>query len=151
LLITDSYNKVKCTLAQALKLCTGRTAHWGSRGILVLPFHDHGTRTGWGVSVTPQLLFTPGKDPIPIVQEVGWAPGPVWTGVENLAPTGIWSPDRPAHSQSLYRQHYSAHKQIHMVHSNVQCNRKTCHTNIYNTFGMYENSSELYPYLNSNN
>jgi len=23
---------------------------------------------------------TPGKDPVPIVQEAGWAPGPVWTG-----------------------------------------------------------------------
>ena len=38
--------------------------------------------------------FTPGNDPIPIVQEVGWAPGPVWTGSENLAPNGIRSPDR---------------------------------------------------------
>ena len=35
--------KVKCTLVQALRLCTGRTAHRGSRGI-ALPFHDHGTR-----------------------------------------------------------------------------------------------------------
>ena len=26
--------------------------------------------------------FNPGKDPVPIVQEVGWAPGPVWTGAE---------------------------------------------------------------------
>jgi hypothetical protein len=26
------------------------------------------------------------------------APGPVWTGAENLAPTGIRSPDRPARS-----------------------------------------------------
>ena len=31
-------------------------------------------------------LFTPGKDPVPIVQEAGWAPGPVWTNAENLAP-----------------------------------------------------------------
>ena len=29
--------------------------------------------------------FTPGKDPLPIVQEAGWAPGPVRTGAENLA------------------------------------------------------------------
>ena len=35
----------------------------------------------------PQLLFTLGKDPVPIVQEAEWAPGPVWTGAENLAPT----------------------------------------------------------------
>jgi len=51
--------------------------------------------------------FTPGKDPVPIVlQEAGWAPGPVWTGVKNLALTGIQCPDRPTHSQSLYRQRY---------------------------------------------
>jgi len=37
--------------------------------------------------------FTPGKDPVPILQEAGWAPGPVWTGAENLDPTGIRSPD----------------------------------------------------------
>ena len=30
--------------------------------------------------------FTPRKDPVPIVQEAEWAPGPVWTGAENLAP-----------------------------------------------------------------
>jgi hypothetical protein len=30
----------------------------------------------------------------------------VWTGAENLAPTGIRSPDRPASRQSLYRLSY---------------------------------------------
>jgi hypothetical protein len=34
-------------------------------------------------------VFTPGKDLVPIVQEVGWAPEPVWIGAENLASTGI--------------------------------------------------------------
>ena len=37
--------KVKCTLVQALRLCTGRMAHRGSRGIALL-FFDHGTRKG---------------------------------------------------------------------------------------------------------
>ena len=37
--------KVKCTLVQALRLCTGRTVHRGSRGIALL-FHDIGTRRG---------------------------------------------------------------------------------------------------------
>jgi len=32
------------------------------------------------VSGTPRPYFTPGKDPVPTVQEAGWAPGPVWTG-----------------------------------------------------------------------
>jgi len=94
--------KIKCILVQALRLCTGSTAHRRSRGI-ALPIYDHGTRRGWGVSVTPWPFFTLGKDPVPIIREVGWAPGPVWTGGENLASTGIRSPDRPASSQSLYR------------------------------------------------
>jgi len=57
----------------------------------------------------PQPLFTLGKDPVPIVQEAGWAPEPVWTGAEDLAPTRTRSPDRPACSQSLYRLRYPDH------------------------------------------
>ena len=53
------------------------------------------------VSFTSRPYFTPGKDPVPIVQEAEWAPGPFWTG-EKSRPTGIRSPDRPARSQSLY-------------------------------------------------
>ena len=101
-------SKVQCTLVQAQRLCTGRTAPSGSRGIALL-FHDHGTRRGWGVSVAPRPLFTPRKDAVPIVQETVWAPGPVWTGAENLAPTGIRSPYPPPRSQSLYRLRYPAH------------------------------------------
>jgi len=33
-------------------------------------------------------------------------PRPVWRCAENLAPTGIRSPNRPARSQSLYRLRY---------------------------------------------
>jgi hypothetical protein len=47
------------------------------------------TRRGEGSASRPGR-FTPGKDPVPIVQEAGWAPGPVWTGVENIVPTGIF-------------------------------------------------------------
>ena len=43
------------------------------------------------------------------LQVAGWAPEPVCTSAENLAPTGIRSPDRPARSQSLYRL-YLDHK-----------------------------------------
>jgi hypothetical protein len=51
-------------------------AQRAGRGIALL-FHDHGTRRGWVVSSTPRPHFTPGKDPVPILQEVGWAPGSV--------------------------------------------------------------------------
>jgi len=52
------------------------------------PSFNLGTRWGWVVRATPQPLY-PGKDLVPIVQEAGFAPGPVWTGEENLAPTRI--------------------------------------------------------------
>jgi hypothetical protein len=59
---------------------------------------------GWS---TPRPgRFTPGEDPVPIVYEAGWAPGTVWMSAENLAPIWIWSPDRPAHSDSLYLLSY---------------------------------------------
>jgi len=67
---------------------------------------------GWGDSVTPRPLFTPGKDPVSIVQEARWATRPVWTGAENLTPIGIRSSDRPARSQSLHRMSYRAHNHI---------------------------------------
>ena len=58
--------KVKVTLVQAQRLCTGHTAHRGTTGLAVL-FLDRGTKRGWVVSFTPRLLFTPGKDSIPII------------------------------------------------------------------------------------
>ena len=58
----------------------------------------------------PGRSLPPGMPPVPIVQEAGCAPGPVWTGAENLAPTGIRSPDRRARSQSLYRLSHPAHQ-----------------------------------------
>ena len=51
--------------------------------------------------------YTPGKEPVPIVQEAGWAAGPVWTGGKSR-PHRDSIPDRPARSQSLYRLSYPA-------------------------------------------
>jgi len=60
------------------------------------------------VSSTPRSHFTPGTDPVPIVQEGGWAPWPVWTdGKSRLHGDSIL--DRPAHSQLLYGLRYPAH------------------------------------------
>jgi hypothetical protein len=58
---------------------------------------------GCGWSTPRPGRFTPGNDPVPSVQEAGWAPGPVLTGAKNLAQNGIRSPDRPGRSESLYR------------------------------------------------
>ena len=78
------------------------------RGIDLL-LHDRGTRRGWMVSRTPQPHFTPGKDPVPILQGAGWAPGPVWTGGKSR-PHRDSIPDRPARSHSLYLLSYRAYR-----------------------------------------
>ena len=37
----------------------------------------------------------PEREPMPVVQETEWAPGPVWMDAENLVLNGIRYPDRP--------------------------------------------------------
>ena len=77
-----------------IKVKVMRSRYWPGvaqrvgRGIALL-FHDRGTRRGWVVSSTPWAHFTPGKDPVPILQEAGWAPGPVWTGGKISSPPGF--------------------------------------------------------------
>jgi len=77
------------------------------RGIALL-FHDRGTRRGWVFSSTPRPHFNPRKDQVPILQEAGWTPGPVWTDGKSR-PHRNSIPEHPAHSQSLYWQSYPAH------------------------------------------
>ena len=50
--------------------------------------------------------FSCGWGAVPFVQEVRWTLWPVWTGAENLASTGIRSPDRSARRESLYLLSY---------------------------------------------
>jgi len=112
ILITITFRSLKTNSKKKKKLKWSRfrpgVAQWVGRGIALL-FHDRGTRRGWVVSSTPRPHFTPGKDPIPILQEVGWDPGPVLTGGKSR-PHRDSTPDRPARSQSLYRLSYPAHQ-----------------------------------------
>jgi len=50
------------------------------------PLSSTSALDGVGWSTSRPGRFTPGKDPVPVVQEVGWAPGSVGTYAENLAP-----------------------------------------------------------------
>jgi len=58
------------------------------------------------VNVTPRPLYSREGDTLPIVKKGGWAPGPVWTGAQNLALIRIRSPDRPGRSEPLYQLIY---------------------------------------------
>jgi hypothetical protein len=51
-----------------------------------------------GQQHAPAVRYPRERSGLPILQEAGWNPGPVWTGAENLASTGIRSSDRPARS-----------------------------------------------------
>jgi len=46
------------------------------------------------------------KDLVPIVQEAGWMPGPIWIDAKNLPPAWVRSLGRPSHRESLYYLHY---------------------------------------------
>jgi len=86
--------------------------------------------------------FTPGKDPVPIVQEAGWAPGPVWLGAENLAPTGIRSPDLPARSESLYRLRYAGPSWTRSYLIFLPCLEPNVHFSVLNESAWRSNPKE---------
>jgi len=54
--------------------------------------HIHNLRTcGWVVNTAPSASLPQERDSFPIVQVNGWASGPVWAGMENLAPSAVQS------------------------------------------------------------
>jgi len=57
---------------------------------IALLFLDRGTRRWWVVSSTPRPPFTPGKDPLPILQEAWWDTGPFWTGKKSPPRITFW-------------------------------------------------------------
>ena len=100
--------KVKGTLLKALRLCTGHTAHRGSRGIALL-FLDHVTRRGVkGQRHAPAALYPRERHGTHCTG--GWVGPRGRSGqVRKISPpTGIRSPYRPARSQLLYRLRYPA-------------------------------------------
>ena len=79
------------------------------------------------VNATPRSLYPRERDPVTIVQEAGWAPGPIWTGTENLAPHRDSIPDRPVRSESLYPLPYPGA---------VPPSGKHCHLTVTSTDGV---------------
>jgi hypothetical protein len=82
-----------------------RTGHEGAEGewryssTLSLP----SALDGVGGQLHASARFTPReREPVPTVQEAGWAPGPGWMGAENVASAGIRYPDRQDCSESLF-------------------------------------------------
>jgi len=105
-----------------------------SRAIALHVLGPRHTREGGGSTPRPGRLF-PGKDPVPIVQEAGWAPGPFWTGGKSLSHRDS-IPDRPARSQSSW--HYNVTNFISVTIYLELCNLQfPCILN-YNSVGVME-------------
>jgi hypothetical protein len=66
----------------------------GGVDVWLYSFFNLGARWEWVVNATPRLLYPRER---PGTHCIG---GSVWTGAENLVPTGIRSPDRPVRSES---------------------------------------------------
>jgi len=65
----------------------------------------------------PRLLFSPGKDPVPILQE--WVnPRAGLDRCGKSRPHRDSIPDPPARSQSLYRLSYAAHNLFRVIFFN---------------------------------
>jgi len=82
-------------LTEPIKFVVDGLYVWVFKMVYLYSFFNLGVR--WGGRSRPLSgRFNPGKDPVPIVLEAGWASKPVWTVAENLTPAGIQSPDGPA-------------------------------------------------------
>ena len=84
----------------------GPRAGLDGRKISSPPGFDPGPSSPLSVGIPTELPGV-GYLPVPILQEAGWAPGPVWTGGKSR-PHRDLIPDRPARSQSAYRLSYPA-------------------------------------------
>jgi hypothetical protein len=110
--------KSKCTLLQALRLCTGRTAHRGSRGI-ALPFHDHGTRRGEGSASRPGRSQTPGKTQYSFYMRLGGPQGRSGQ-VRITSPPPGFDPRTVQPVASRYTDYATRPPHLYLVSDNLQ-------------------------------
>ena len=80
------------------------------------------------VNDTPRPLYPQKEDPVPIVQDNGWVPRPVWTGARN-SPTPEFEPRTyPTRSEPLYQLSFPRPFGIHHaehLHSSTSVKLKT--------------------------
>jgi hypothetical protein len=74
--------------------------------VIALSILNLGSRWGRVAKATLWLLCGPPSRetaPVPIIDEAGWSPWPVQTGMDKITcPTGDRVPDIPARSEALY-------------------------------------------------
>ena len=98
-------------------------------------FFHLGAKLGSWLTPRPSC-FTPENDLIPLYRRMGRPQ--VWADTENLAPTRIRSPDRPARSDSLYRLSYPGHTTTKTTTANENVNMIT-----HNSFSISRRQDSL--------
>jgi hypothetical protein len=94
---------VSCLVGDHIKVKKGKVvplhsieAHLGDRRYSSYSFLTSALEGGEWSASRPGRTLPPGKEPpVPIVQEAGWAPEPVWTqrlGKESSSPVGVRTP-----------------------------------------------------------
>jgi hypothetical protein len=79
-------------------------------GIYSLPVSNLDARWGCVINAKTWSLYRRRKALVPIVQEVGWTPGSVWTSMEKrqyFVDTGVRTYNLPASSKSVHWPRYS--------------------------------------------
>jgi hypothetical protein len=72
---------------------------------------------GWSVPLPDRC--PPGKDPVTLVQEAGWASGPFWTNPEMQPTRRVSNPDRPGRCKSLRKLCYPGCFLFLKIHFNI--------------------------------
>jgi len=105
--------KVKCTIVQALRFCTGHTAHGGSRGIALL-FLGHGTRRGEGSASRPGRFLPQGMNRYPLYRRLG---GPQCRSeqVRKISPPPGFDPGTVQSVANSYTE-YATRPTVHDIH-----------------------------------
>ena len=110
---------------------------------------------GEWLAARPGRTLPPGKDPVPILQETGLAPEPVWIGGQSRHHRDS-IPDRPARRQSLYRLNYPAHQDMGYTRQCIPIcliyGILTLRNKVIATFGsLYELPRHLHSHYRRNN
>jgi len=76
------------------------------RGFVEIKFQTFinlGAKCSRVINTKPRSLYLREIKAVPIVQDTVWASGPVRAGKGNVNSTGVRAPNRPGHSELLYR------------------------------------------------
>jgi hypothetical protein len=89
-----AWNLNQSELCKVIVPCNRPLSPRGELEVQLYSFLTFGARWLWMSNFMSRQLSLRERDRLLIVQKVGWAPEQFFTGAENLAPTGIRSPDR---------------------------------------------------------